>query len=315
MDQSLNKNYFKVANGVWGMKIIFVNVYMIAENDHWVLIDAGLPGTAKRIINMANDIFGAQPPAAIIFTHGHFDHRGAIDQLLEVWDVPVYAHPMELPYLTGKSAYPPPDPNAGGGLMTLLSIMYPRRPIDLGNKILQLIENGKLPYLPNWSYIHTPGHAPGHISLFRDTDKVLIAGDAFVTTRQESAIAAFTYPKIISGPPRYFTPDWLAAKQSVLKLRNLHPAIAATGHGEVMQGEELKNGLDHLVKNFTEISVPKYGRYTNEAAVANQNGVQYVPPARTSPGMVLSVVALTGVIALGVYKVLNEYKRLSTGFS
>lgn len=312
MDQSLNKNYFEVANGVWGMKIIFVNVYMIAENDQWVLVDAGLPGTANRIIKMAHDLFGNKPPAAIILTHGHFDHRGAIDKLLDIWNVPVYVHPMEMPYLTGESAYPPPDPNAGGGLMTLLSVLYPKRPINLGNKVHALIENSKLPVLSNWSYIYTPGHTPGHISLFRESDKVLIAGDAFVTTKQESAIAAFTYPKIISGPPRYFTPDWESARLSVIKLQNLHPAIAATGHGEVMQGKELTTALDNLAKNFTRMAVPKYGRYTKESAIANQHGVQYVPPARTSPGMVLSIIALTTVIAFGAYELSNEYKRFKS---
>src|SRR3954466_12777536 len=156
-----NNSYFKVTKGVWGMKIIFVNVYMIFENDQWVLIDAGLQGSAGRIIKMAKYLFGIKPPAAIILTHGHFDHRGAIEKLLDVWNVPVYVHPMELPYLTGESAYPPPDPNAGGGLMSLLSVLYPKRPIDLGNKVHALIENSSLPYLPNWNYIHTPGHTPG----------------------------------------------------------------------------------------------------------------------------------------------------------
>jgi glyoxylase-like metal-dependent hydrolase (beta-lactamase superfamily II) len=73
-------DYFEVAPGVWGMKIIFVNIYMIREGDEWVLVDTGLKLAASRIIRMVKDLFGANtPPAAIILTHGHFDHRGAID--------------------------------------------------------------------------------------------------------------------------------------------------------------------------------------------------------------------------------------------
>jgi glyoxylase-like metal-dependent hydrolase (beta-lactamase superfamily II) len=300
--QTANKNYFQVADGVWGMKIIFVNVYMIHANDKWVLVDAGLPGSASLIIKMANDLFGDKPPAAIVLTHGHFDHRGAIHDLLKVWPVSVYAHTMELPYLAGKSSYPPPDPSVGGGLMSLMSVLYPKRPIDLGKSLTALDENGNVPFLPDWRYVYTPGHTPGHISLFRNKDKALIVGDAFVTTKQESGIAALTYPKVVSGPPKYFTPDWTAARQSVLKLRDLHPNIAATGHGKVMRGKELTMGLDNLAYNFAAIAVPKHGRYVNEPAKANKRGVQYIPPIRPSATMIIAAVTLTGLVAYGLYK-------------
>ena len=49
--------------------------------------------------------------------------------------MPIYAHELELPYLTGRSPYPPPDPTVGGGLMADLSWMYPRGPIDLGDRV------------------------------------------------------------------------------------------------------------------------------------------------------------------------------------
>jgi glyoxylase-like metal-dependent hydrolase (beta-lactamase superfamily II) len=88
-------DYFRVTHGVWGMKILFVNVYMIEDfsSGNWVLIDAGLKGTAAKIIKMAEGIFGKRKkPQAIILTHGHFDHVGALEDLLKIWDVPVYAH-------------------------------------------------------------------------------------------------------------------------------------------------------------------------------------------------------------------------------
>ncbi|MDB5010618.1 MAG: Glyoxylase, beta-lactamase superfamily [Mucilaginibacter sp.] len=301
------KDYFKVAPGVWGMKIVFVNIFMIADNDRWVLVDAGLPGSANRIKKMAADLFGEnKPPVAIIFTHGHFDHRGAIDNLLKTWNVPVYAHPLELPYLTGKSAYPPADPIVGGGMMTLLSVLYPRRPINLGSHIQALPENGSVPFLPDWLYIFTPGHAPGHISLFRTRDKVLIAGDAFVTTKQESAFGALVQPKCLSGPPKYFTPDWVASKESVKKLRDLHPVIAATGHGKPMQGKELTLGLDNLFENFKETAVPAHGRYVNEPARANKRGVQYIPSNPIGSLTAVTVFALTGLAAFTAIRYLGK---------
>jgi len=216
--ESSRHSFTQVAPGVWGMKIIFVNIYMVASDDHWVLIDAGLPGATGRIIAMAEEIFGGKPPAAILMTHGHFDHRGAVVQLSKIWNVPVYAHEMELPYLQGRSAYPPPDPTVGGGLMSLLSVFYPKRPIDLKEKLRQLPADGSVPFLPHWLTVYTPGHSPGHVSFFRNADRLLIAGDAFVTTQQESALATLMTLKRICGPPRYFTPDWPAAEASVKKI-------------------------------------------------------------------------------------------------
>ncbi|WP_345955340.1 MBL fold metallo-hydrolase [Mucilaginibacter sp. PAMB04168] len=303
------KDYFEVAPGVWGMKIVFVNIFMIAtgKDNEWVLVDAGLKGFAGKIEEMAADLFGENnPPVAIILTHGHFDHIGALKQLLTKWDVPVYAHPLEMPYLTGLSAYPPPDPTVGGGLMSFMSVLYPKKPIDLGNRVHALQENGGLPYLPEWLFVFTPGHAPGHISLWRQRDKLIIAGDAFVTTKQESAFSVATQKRLVSGPPKYFTADWIAAAASVKKLRDLHPAIAATGHGKPMYGQELTEGLENLVSNFDQVAVPSQGRYVKEPAKANKRGVQYVPPEPFNPILAASV---AGLLAVGIYTLVKKAKK------
>jgi glyoxylase-like metal-dependent hydrolase (beta-lactamase superfamily II) len=115
-----------------------------------------------------------------------------------------------------------------------------------------------------WRWIHTPGHTAGHVSLFRDEDRVLIAGDAFVTTQQESLYAVMQQKEVVQGPPAYFTPDWVSARRSVEALAALDPAIAATGHGTPMQGAELKQGLADLIANFDEVAVPDRGKYVPE---------------------------------------------------
>src|SRR3712207_6371874 len=95
----------RVADGVTGLQIVMVNVFFVGEpGGPWVLVDAGLPFSAGRIRRAAAAIYGeGAKPEAIILTHGHFDHVGALQVLAELWDVPVYAHRLELPYLDGRS--------------------------------------------------------------------------------------------------------------------------------------------------------------------------------------------------------------------
>jgi glyoxylase-like metal-dependent hydrolase (beta-lactamase superfamily II) len=248
------------------LRTSIVNVYFYgppgAGDRGWVLIDAGMYGSSRSIVDAAARRFGrGARPAAIILTHGHFDHVGALPDLAEEWDVPVYVHELELPYVTGRSPYPPPDPTVGGGAMAALSFLYPRGPIDLGDRARTLPEDGTVPAMPGWEWIHTPGHTAGHVSLFRDSDGTLIAGDAFVTTKQESLYAVVTQDPEVHGPPAYFTPDWADARRSVERLAALRPAIAATGHGPPMGGHELSGGLEQLAREFERIAVPEQGRY------------------------------------------------------
>lgn len=291
--------YFAVTSGVWGMKIVFVNIYMVAtEGNNWILIDAGLKGSGNKIRRMAEDIFGkGAKPSCIVLTHAHFDHVGALEELSDIWHVPIYAHPLEMPYLKGLSSYPPPDPLVGGGLMSLMSWTFPRKPKNLRNKVFKLPADGSIPGVESWKYIHTPGHAPGHISLYRESDKTLIAGDAFVTTKQESAFSVMTQKKQMSGPPKYFTIDWQASASSVRELAALHPETAATGHGLPMYGEELDTGLTFLADHFEDVAVPKNGRYVKHPAVADEKGVEYVPPANVKPLVIAGSIIAGALLA------------------
>lgn len=290
----------EVADGVWSLRTYIVNVVFVSETeDSWVLIDAGMYGSANRIKAAAAELFGEDSrPSAIHLTHGHFDHVGALEELAKEWDVPVYAHSLELPYLTGKSKYPPPDPSVGGGAMSTLSFAYPRGPIDVSSRVQAFPQSGLLPGMPGWQLIHTPGHTPGHVSFFRPEDRCLIAGDAFVTTKQESLTAVLLQRSELNGPPMYYTSDWQAAGDSVRRLAALRPETAITGHGLSMEGEELAADLNWLASNFESEAVPEHGRYVDTPALSDEGGTVAIPPgsAVDSRG---AIAMLAAALALG----------------
>lgn len=211
-----------IAPEVHGLRIGFVNVFAAGTGaGTWCLIDAGLGFAAGRIRRWAEEHFGPTPPSAIFLTHGHFDHVGALEELLKEWSAPVYAHTLEMPFLTGKQKYPPPDPMAGGGMMALMSPLYSRGPIDISGRVTTLPTGGSLPILNGWRWIETHGHTPGHVSFFRDSDRTLLAGDALTTIKSESLVGVMTQKAELHGPPVYYTPDWDSAKASVQRLAEL----------------------------------------------------------------------------------------------
>lgn len=258
-----NGDIFEALPDLAGLTVQIVNVYFVGHpgRGEWVLIDAGMPKSMDEIRKAAENRFGANnPPEAIILTHGHFDHVGAVVELAEHWDIPVYAHPDEMPYLTGEKHYPYPDNKVEGGLIAKLSGYFPNTPVDLRPRIHPLPDDGRVPGLPDWRWVPTPGHTPGHVSLFRDSDRAMIVGDAFVTVRQDKLYQVLTQHLELSGPPRYFTPDWDAARDSVKRLAALHPRVAVTGHGRPMTGEELARDLEALALNFDTVARPSHGR-------------------------------------------------------
>ena len=258
-------NAIQVVHDVAYRRLAIANVTFVGEPQHggsWVLVDAGVHGTARAIIRSAEALFGEGTlPDAIVLTHGHFDHVGALTTLAESWNVPIYAHALEHPYLNGVESYPPPDPAVGGGLMSTLSRFYPRGPVDVSQWLMTLPADGRIPAMPGWQWLHTPGHTRGHVSLWRESDRTLIAGDAIVTTAQESAYSVMAQQPELHGPPMYYTPDWDNARASVVRLAALEPETLITGHGPPLRGPQMREALHALARDFDRIAVPRQGRY------------------------------------------------------
>ena len=141
-DEEQDDNTEEVAPDLAYKRLAVVNVVFVgapgAKDREWGLIDTG------AIKRAAKKRFGENSrPAAIILTHGHRDHVGALETLAQEWEAAIYAHVLEQPYLDGRSSYPPPDPSVGGGLMTYVLSTIPPTPIDVGNRLRLLPENGE----------------------------------------------------------------------------------------------------------------------------------------------------------------------------
>lgn len=303
----------EVAGDVAYLRTAIANVVFFGRpgDRAWVLIDAGIPGSASAIAGAAGRRFGpGARPSAIILTHGHFDHVGALVTLARRWDVPVFAHEMEMPYITGRSAYPPPDPSVGGGLMAAMAWAYPRGPIDISERARLLPKDGTVPGMPGWRWVFTPGHTPGHVAFFRDEDRTLIAGDAFITVRQESALAVLSQTPEIHGPPAYYTQDWSAAWGSVRALNDLKPERVISGHGVPLHGQTLRAGLRALAEHFDALAIPPHGRYVGHPVKADTGGVVSVPPDTSNPWPRLAISLGAGMTAgLGLAAILSRSRR------
>ncbi len=298
----------EIAKGVAALPVSIANVYFVGEpGEPWVLIDAGVPDRADDIRAAAAERYGENAkPQAIILTHGHFDHAGSARALAEEWDVPVYAHHLEMPFITGRSRYPPPDPTVGG-FLALLSRFFPHKQLDLGNHVRELPTNGVLPGMNNWRMIHTPGHTPGHVAYFRERDGVLLAGDALATVDLDSAFAVITKKKEFNKPPAPMTIDWTAARHSIRQLAELRPAVVGCGHGAPMTDNNVAEKFAQFAAHFP---TPPHGRYVRQPVVTDEHGIVRLPPPPPDPFPKLAAtIGLAALAGAAVVIALQRSKR------
>jgi glyoxylase-like metal-dependent hydrolase (beta-lactamase superfamily II) len=308
----------QVAAGVHQLRIKrFVNVYFVETGTpgEWVLIDTGLPGSHKEIQAAADELFGpGAKPQAILLTHGHLDHMGAAKELAQHWGVPVVAHPLELPYLTGRALYPPADPTVGGSL-AFMSRFFPTQLPNLEGLVEALpLDDEHPPHLVQWRWLHVPGHAPGQIAFFRLADRTLLGADAFATTNHESVPAVLLgLPEIsVAGAP--FNYDWAQCRRSVETLADLEPRAIGCGHGPVITGPEATAGLRRLADHY---QLPAQGRYLHEPARTDASGVEHLPPPAkdklprqaATVGVSLLLAGAAWLLVSGRRKKVKRYKR------
>lgn len=138
------------------------NCYLLgaADSGRAVIVDPG--DEAGRLVAAIRD--SERDLEAVLLTHAHFDHVGALAELLEVHDVPVYMHPSDRPLL---------EHAAMAAAHWGLEVRQPR-PATIDLEHGQKLELAGLEFI----CLHTPGHAPGHIAFELPAADLLLAGDA-----------------------------------------------------------------------------------------------------------------------------------------
>ncbi|WP_356948200.1 MBL fold metallo-hydrolase [Fictibacillus fluitans] len=154
----------------------------------------------------------------MVLTHGHSDHTGSINKVRQMHSVPVYAHPVELPYLEGELPYPRRKKAAE----TVSSGLTEPLPSNNASELSSI--GGLKPYF-------TPGHSPGHVVFYHEVDQVLLAGDLFTSKKGR-----------LKKPVPMFTANMEEAVQSAEIVSRLRPKRLEVCHGNSVfnPGEQME---------------------------------------------------------------------------
>ena len=196
-----------------------INVYLVREEDGLTLVDAGMKGMGRKIIEAAQEVTG-QPIVRIALTHAHSDHVGAVDELHDLLaEAEVLVSDRDARFLRGDQSLDPDEPQSKlrGGYTTIDT--QPTRLLMPGERVGSL------------EVIAAPGHTPGQVAFFDTRDRTLIAGDAFQT---RGGVAVSGTLKPLFPFPAMATWHKPTALESARRLRNLEPALLVVGHGKAV---------------------------------------------------------------------------------
>jgi glyoxylase-like metal-dependent hydrolase (beta-lactamase superfamily II) len=194
-----------------------VNTYVIGD----VLVDTGLRTSAGKI----KEALGSRKLKAIALTHAHGDHGGSARKLSEALGVPVWVgtadrEAAETGKVVTKPAFQKP------GLSTLAGVMGNMPGVPVAR---DLREGDEL--TAGFTVLDTPGHSPGHVSFWRESDRVLICGDVFFNMHLLTTVPG------LRQPPGAFTVDPALNRESERRVAKLEATVAGFGHGPVLEGD------------------------------------------------------------------------------
>jgi hydroxyacylglutathione hydrolase len=234
----------RVADGVWLLRGDFrgaMNIYFIEDGDGVVQFDAGTKSMRKKAAEAARELGGLK---RIVLGHAHADHRGTAPYL----GAPVFCHPDEVTDAEGDKAV---TPYFNLSLLPVAPVrwIYPLLLLwwDGGAvKVNGTVSEGD--ELAGFKVLHFPGHAPGLIGLWRESDRVALVSD--VVYLVDSARLKPLPHGEASVPHPAFAWNHQEAKRSVRRLAELEPLVVATGHEEPLRGENLRPVLEAAAEKF-----------------------------------------------------------------
>ena len=184
------------------------NVYLMGD----VLIDAGTRLARGRILKA---LAGA-PPAAHALTHANADHQGASHAVCEALGIPLWVGSADADAMESGDLSPliPLNPITRWQLRRWAGPAHPvARRLSEGDDVA------------GFSVIQTPGHSPGHLAFWRESDRTLLAGDVMFGRHPVTGRPG------LHEPPKTFTPDPAGNREAIRRLATLEPAVVCFGHG------------------------------------------------------------------------------------
>jgi len=234
----------RVADGVWLLRGDFrgaMNIYFIEDGDGVVQFDAGTKSMRKKAAEAARELGGLK---RIVLGHAHADHRGTAPYL----GAPVFCHPDEVTDAEGDKAV---TPYFNLSLLPVAPVrwIYPLllwRWDGGAVKVNGTVAEGD--EVAGFKVLHFPGHAPGLIGLWRESDRLALVSD--VVYLVDSARLKPLPPGEASVPHPAFAWNHQEAKRSVRRLAKLEPLVVGTGHDEPLRGENLRPVLEAAAEKF-----------------------------------------------------------------
>jgi glyoxylase-like metal-dependent hydrolase (beta-lactamase superfamily II) len=241
----------RIANGVYVLTIprspqeagSYLNLTLIVDEENGTtLVDAGLPDQTEAIgAALVEAGIGVRDLRRIIFTHQDLDHVGSGAALVRQSGARVLAHSADAPYIEGRLRPLKPTPEMLEQRPQMREVLERLEPVGVDEQV----ENGsRLDLAGGTQVIFTPGHTPGHISLYLEGSKVLVAGDALTADRG-----------YLNGPNPLATLDMRTAMQSVKRLAYLDVDTIVCYHGGVVSegaNEQLRRVIQEASGNRNE---------------------------------------------------------------